>query len=262
MKKTIVAMALCLCLVSCKTSEKILYLQDINVNVPEAIQESSDIIVQPKDMISIVVSSKDPQLAALFNLPKVSYQVGNTTLNQNSSNGVSGYTIDNEGNIDFPVLGTLHVAGLTKKEVARLVKEQLIKADQVKDPVVTVEFMNLHISILGEVKEPGKYLIDRDQINLLEAISMAGDLTIYGKRDGVFIIREENGERVTHWTDLRSKELFNSPIYYLKQNDIIYVQPNKVRAGQSTINENNVKSVSLWISIASFLTTLGVLFFK
>ena len=102
----------------------------------------------------------------------------------------------------------------------------------------------------------------RQTWDALEAISMAGDLSIYGKRDAIFVIREENGERVTHWVDIRSKDLFNSPVYYLKQNDVVYVQPNKVRAGQSTINENSVKSVSLWISIGSFLSSLGVLLFK
>ena len=137
-----------------------------------------------------------------------------------------------------------------------------MEEDLVKDPVVTVEFMNLYFSVLGEVKTPGKYSITKDHISLLEAISMAGDLTIYGKRDAIFVIREENGERVTHWVDIRSKDIFTSPVYYLKQNDVVYVQPNKVRAGQSTINENNVKSVSLWISIGSFLTSLGVLLFK
>ena len=115
---------------------------------------------------------------------------------------------------------------------------------------------------MGEVKTPGKYSISKDYITLLEAISMAGDLTIYGKRDAIFVIREEKGERVTHWVDLRSYDLFKSPVYYLKHNDVVYVQPNKVRAGQSTLNENSVKSVGLWISIGSFLTSLGVLLFK
>lgn len=253
---------LALLLSSCNTSKNILYFQDIAVNRPEAIVGEKDITVQSKDQISIVVSSKDPQLAALFNLTKVQYRVGSDNLQGNSSGEVSGYTLDDNGNIDFPVLGTLHVADMTKSQIATLVKKKLIEENLVKDPVVTVEFMNLYFSVLGEVKSPGKYSISKDQISLLEAISMAGDLTIYGKRDAIFVIREENGERVTHWVDIRSKDIFKSPVYYLKQNDVVYVQPNKVRAGQSTINENNVKSVSLWISIASFLTTLGVLIFK
>ena len=234
---------LCVLLVSCNTSKEIVYFQDIVVNQPEAIIGARDITVQPKDQISIMVSSKDPQLAALFNLTRV-------------------HTLDDKGNIDFPVVGTLHIAGMTKSQIATLVKKRLMEENLVNDPVVTVEFMNLYFSVLGEVKTPGKYAITKDQITLLEAISMAGDLSIYGKRDAIFVIREENGERVTHWVDIRSKDLFNSPVYYLKQNDVVYVQPNKVRAGQSTINENSVKSVSLWISIGSLLSSLGVLLFK
>lgn len=265
MKKLLVSLTLLLTmLASCKTEEKILYFQDIVVNQPEAIQGARDITVQPKDQISIVVSSKDPQLAALFNLvqaqPRLSGGAGASSMA--GSGAVSGYTLDDQGNIDFPVLGTLHIAGMTKSQIAALVKGKLISENLVKDPVVTVEFMNLYFSILGEVKNPGKYNITKDQITLLEAIAMAGDLSITGKRDAIFVIREEEGQRITHWVDLRSKDLFQSPVYYLKQNDVIYVQPNKMRAGQSTINENNVKSVSLWISLASFLTSLGVLIFK
>lgn len=261
-RKQAFCLMLCLSFASCNTSEKIVYFQDVVVNRPEKIQESKDITVLPKDQISIIVSSKDPQLAALFNLTRVQYRAGYTGL-QGSTNGeISGYTLDEQGDIDFPVLGKLHVAGMTKNQIASLVKERLISENLVKDPVVTVEFMNLYFSILGEVKTPGKYNITKDQITLLEAISMAGDLTIYGKRDAIFVIREENGERVTHWVDMRSSDIFRSPVYYLKQNDVIYVQPNKVRAGQSTLNENSVKSVGLWISIGSFLTSLGVLLFK
>ena len=216
-------------LMSCNTSKEILYFQDINVNQPEVISGARDITVQPKDQISILVSSKDPQLAALFNLTRAQARVG-TEGSVSSGGEVSGYTLDDKGNIDFPVLGTLHIAGMTKSQIAALVKQKLIDENLVKDPVVTVEFMNLYFSVLGEVKSPGKYSITKDQITLLEAISMAG--------------------------------VFNSPVYYLKQNDVIYVQPNKVRAGQSTLNENSVKSVSMWITIASFLTSLGVLIFK
>ena len=250
-------------LTSCNTSKEIIYFQDIVVNQPETISGARDITVQPKDRISIMVSSKDPQLAALFNLTRVQYRAGSTDLRTGSNNGeISGYTLDDKGDIDFPIIGTLHIAGMTKSQIAALVKKRQMEEILVYDPVVTVEFMNLYFSVLGEVKTPGKYAITKDQITLLEAISMAGDLSIYGKRDAIFVIREENGERVTHWVDIRSKDLFNSPVYYLKQNDVVYVQPNKVRAGQSTINENSVKSVSLWISIGSFLSSLGVLLFK
>lgn len=261
MKKILLMAMLALALASCNTSKKIVYFQDIQVNRPEAITEARDITVQPKDQISILVSSKDPQLAALFNLPRVQYRIGDNNM-QNTNGDVSGYTLDTEGYIDFPVLGRLYVAGMTKSEIASYIKKRLMDENLINDPVVTVEFMNLYYSILGEVNSPGKYMITKDQITLLEAISMAGDLTIYGKRDAVFVVREEDGQRVTHWVDLRTQDLFHSPVYYLKQNDVIYVQPNKVRAGQSTINENSVKSVSLWISIASFLSSLGVLLFK
>lgn len=195
---------------SCHTSKEILYFQDIAVNQPEAIVGARDITVQPKDQISIMVSSKDPQLAALFNLTRVQYRAGTADLRSSNNNGeISGYTLDDKGNIDFPVIGTLHIAGMTKSQIAALIKKRLMEEDLVKDPVVTVEFMNLYFSVLGEVKTPGKYNITKDQITLLEAISMAGDLTITGKRDAIFVIREENGERVTHWVDLRSKDIFN-----------------------------------------------------
>ena len=113
-----------------------------------------------------------------------------------------------------------------------------------------------------QVTNPGTYTINSDKVTVLEAIAMAKDLTIFGERDHVYVIREENGQRKSYQLDLRSADIFKSPAYYLKQNDVVYVQPNKVRAGQSTINENSVKSVGLWISIASFLTSLGVLLFK
>lgn len=251
-------------LTSCDTSKKILYFQDVVVNRSEVIEASRDITVQPMDQISIIVSSKDPQLAALFNLTRVQYRAGSSDVHSGGNNNgeVSGYTLDDKGAIDFPVLGSLTIDGMTKSQIAALVKKRLMEENLVNDPVVTVEFMNLYFSVMGEVKTPGKYSIIKDQISLLEALSMAGDLTIYGMRNAIFVIREENGQRITHWVDIRSTDFFRSPVYYLKQNDVVYVQPNKVRAGQSTINENNVKSVSLWISIASFISSLGVLLFK
>lgn len=243
---------------SCSTYKKINYLQDAVPDSTLAVTMNEGIPIQPKDMISIVVSSRNPELAMMFNLPTVSYQAGDGTLNPSTQRLVY-YVVDNDGNIDFPILGQINVGGLTRFALAKKIKNLLVDGSYIKDPIVSVQFMNFKISVLGEVNAPGTYTIDNDKITILEALSLARDLTIFGKRDKVFVIREIEGERVIYKIDLRSVELFNSPAYYLKQNDIVYVEPNSVRAGQSTINENNVKSIGLWVSISSFLVTLSTL---
>lgn len=245
---------------ACNTSKKILYLQDVSVNQTDTITNNNAIIrIQPNDMISIVVSSKDAELAVLFNLTRIAYSSGVTELGSANNNQISGYVVDDDGNIDFPVLGSIHVKGLTRRELSVLIKEKLINDNLLKDPVVSVDFLNLSVSVLGEVKSPGKFLLNKDQVSLMEVLSMAGDLTIFGKRDNVLVIREKDGKRTIYSVDLKSADVFSSPAYYLQQNDVVYVQPNNVRAGQSTINENNVKSVSLWVSVASFLTSVTIL---
>ena len=246
-------------LASCKTYEKINYMQDVRVDTPVEVSVNQGIRIQPQDMLSIVVSSKTPELAMIFNLPVVSYQAGSEVVSGAGSQRLLGYVVDNNGEIDFPVLGKIKVAGLTRWEVQEYIKKTIIDAGLMKDLVVTVEFMNFKISVMGEVTSPGTYNIEGDKITLLQALSLAKDLTIFGRRDNVSVIREQDGERIVYQVDLRSASLFDSPAYYLQQNDIVYVEPNKVRAGQSTINENNIKSVSLWVSIGSFLTSLAVL---
>jgi polysaccharide export outer membrane protein len=217
------------------------------------------VLIQPKDIISIIVSSTDPELAASFNLPIASYQAGSemASVSGSSYQKLLGYSVSNDGDIYFPVLGRIHVAGLNRWELSDLIKHRLIDGKFIKDPVVTVEFMNFKVSVMGEVNYPGTYSIDGDKITILQALSLAKDLTIYGRRDNITIIREQNGERHIYKVDLRSSDLFNSPAYYLQQNDIVYVEPNKVRAGQSTINENNFRSVSFWMSLGSFMVTIA-----
>ena len=250
---------LTLAVTSCNTYRKINYLQDVVPDEAERIAINKGILIQPKDMISIVVSSRNPELALMFNLPVISYQAGSESVSGQGSQRLLGYVVDNDGNIDFPVLGLIHAAGLTRWELANEIKSKIVGMNYIKDPVVTVEFMNFKISVMGEVTSPGTYNIEGDKITLLQALSLAKDLTIFGRRDNVSVIREQDGERIVYQVDLRSASLFDSPAYYLQQNDIVYVEPNKVRAGQSTINENNIKSVSLWVSIGSFLTSLAVL---
>ena len=246
---------------SCATP-KIAYFQDIQPGTAEEVSNATEIRVRPEDKISILVNSKDPLLTDLFNLPIISRQIGTTTGTSNSQ-GISGYTVNKEGDIDFPVLGHIHVSGMTREEIAAHIKHELISQDLVKDPVVTVEFMNLTVSVLGEVVHPGRFSIDKDRLTLLDAISMAGDLTVYGKRDNVLVQRDENGKKVLYKVNLNSgHDLYASPVYYLQQNDIVYVEPNSVRARQATVNGNNVRSASFWMSLASLLTTITVLIVK
>lgn len=253
---------------SCNTSKEVVYFQDMEPGATEIRMTSPlEITIRPEDKISIIVNSRDPQLTDLFNLPYVTRQLGVSTRcggsYANNNQGISGYTVDADGNIDFPVLGKIHVAGMKREEIASHIKNELVTKNLVKDPVVTVEFMNLCISVLGEVNNPGRFNIDRDRITILDAISMAGDLTIYGNRYKVMVMRQEGDIQRVYGVNLTSGEhVYTSPVYYLQQNDVVYVEPNDVKARQSTVNGNNIRSTSFWISLASLLTSIGILIFN
>lgn len=257
MKKNLIPclmlLSLAVAAVGCGTSQtykNINYMQDVQRDTVMNMKTSQGILVQPMDMISIVVSHRDPELAAMFNLSNATYQAGSESGNRNTYR-LLGYSVDNQGDIDFPIVGKIHVAGMNRWDVAEKVKTELENRNLLRDAVVTVQFMNFQISVLGEVSHPGTYTIMGDKLSILEALSLAGDLTIYGRRDNIQVTREENGKRHIYVVDLRSTDLYNSPAYYLRQNDVLYVEPNEVRAGQSTINENNFRSVRFWASLGS-----------
>lgn len=243
-------------LTTCSSQKRIVYLQDIKTDVKGEITNNYEINIQRNDLLAIMINSQNPELALPFNMPLVSYQLGTAGVSV-AQQRVLGYLVDIEGYIDFPLLGKIHVEGLTRKQFIEQLKTRLIVEDLIKDPVITVEFMNARISVIGEVNRPGSYALSGERLTLLEAISMAGDLTIYGKRDRVAVIRENGGERTITYHDLRSVDLFASPYYYLQQNDVVYVEPNKAKSGQSGINQNN--SVGVWVSILSLLTSIAVL---
>lgn len=244
---------------ACTSTKDIVYLQDVVPLKQQEIEQKYEAIIHSDDLLAIMVNSRDQELAMPFNMPMVTYQLGSTG-GTNGQQRVLGYLVDTNGYIDFPILGTIQVEGLTRKKLTSLIKEKLIKEDLIKDPIVTVQFLNFKISVMGEVGHPGSFTISGDRITLLEALSMAGDLTIYGNRDRIAVIREKNGLRTVLFHDLRSADVFNSPCYYLQQNDIVYVEPNKAKAGQSRINQNN--SIGVWVSVISLLTTVSVLIFK
>lgn len=246
--------------VSCSAPKEVLYLQDINSLKEEDIDKNYEVIIHKDDLLAILVNSKNPELALPFNMPLVTYQIGSQNPGQQR---LLGYLVDQNGNIDFPILGELHVEGLNRMQLTELIKQKLMSEDLIKDPIVTVQFLNFKVSVMGEVARPGTFDISGDRITLLEALSMAGDLTIYGRRDRVAVIREKDGKRRILYHDLRSSDIFQSPCYYLQQNDIVYVEPNKAKTGQSRINSNN--SVGVWLSAVSVLasiTSLMVTMFK
>lgn len=255
--------ALLILMASCATEKQISYFQDISSDTSssaQAVTLAPEIRLRPEDKISIIVNSKDAELTNLFNLPYTTRILGQTGETASASNqGTSGYIVKGDGTIDFPVLGTIYVAGMTRDEVSAHIKQQLISQNLVNDPVVSVEYINLQFSVMGEVKNPGSYKITRDRVTLLDAISQAGDMTIYGKRDNVLILRPDSiGKLNAYHVDMRSfNNVVNSPAYYIHQNDYIYVEPNKKRANESTVNGNTVQSASFWISIVSLLASLA-----
>lgn len=253
-RKTLFVLVAALFLGSCSSSKTIPYFQDLQAGRTENVVVPKEIKVRPGDEIYIMVNSMDSKLTELFNLiPPQS----------TSGNGRIGYTVDANGEIDFPVLGTIHVAGKTRQEVASFIKSELKGQNLVQDPVVVVDFENLCVSVIGEVANPGQFSIEKDRVTILDAISKAGDLTIYGNREKVVVLREEDGKQVAYTVNLCSAEqMYASPVYYLQQNDVVYVEPNDVRARQSTVNGNAMRTPAFWISLVSFLTTIIVLIAK
>ena len=247
-----------LVLASCKTPRDITYLQDVNVNVPIQTRGDGYIRFLPGDKLSIFVHSRDEKLMELFN---ISGRNGGNNMMMTGSQNYAPYTVDNNGEIDFPVLGNIKIQGLTRDEVGKLIKNELIKNSLCKDPVVTVGFYNMNFSVLGNAGT-GVKRIDKDRITLLEAIAM-GDLNIDGLRKNILVMRQEGEQQVPYRVDLTSAEsVYNSPVYYIRQNDVIYVEPNDKFKRNSTVMGNSAFQPTFWMSLASFLTTMALFFIK
>lgn len=244
-------------LCGCKTPSHIVYLEDIQPNVTMALQEAKDITLKPGDRLSIVVYSRDRELVQMFNLDN-SFSSGGSGSIRNSA-----YTVDRDGKIDMPVLGLISVEGLTRMEVADLVKFRLLSGKLVRDPTVTVEYADMGYYVMGEVGSPGRIEITRDRITLLEALSLAGDLTIQGRRDNILVLRTENGRQTPYRVDItQTGNLYASPVYYLQQNDLVYVEPNQMRVNQSQLNANTLRTPGFWFGATSFVLSLILLLVK
>lgn len=270
----IIAAVFVILLTGCSTPKDITYFQDINSDAVYQVMAAKEIKIKPGDKLSIIVNASDPRVSNMFNLPITSRRVGDGDrgtgakgvrdyISNNGTDGISYYTVNPNGDIDFPELGKLHIAGMTRYETAAFIKGEIEGRELAKNPVVTVEYLNTGFSVIGDVREPGRFDINTDQLTLLQAIALAGDLTLQGKRDNVKVMRQEADGLHTYVVDLTDfSKLSQSPAFYVQQNDIIYVEPNDMRKRSATVNGNTALSASFWVSVASLLTTVAVLIFK
>lgn len=241
---------------SCGTRKQIVYLQDMDETIDYPVAQKYEMKIQRDDKLQIIVSSKDPELSVAFNLPGVGgYSVasdGTIDVDKSTNSQKQGYIVDVNGNIDFPILGKLHVEGLTRSQLTKMIKDELEKRELLKNPLVQVDILNFSFSVLGEVNRVGRYSLDGDRITILEAIAMAGDLkTGTANTERVAVIREiDNHRRIMH-VDIRSKDIFLSPAYYLQQNDIVYVEPNGRKA-----EEQDERRLRYWTYGISSVTTI------
>lgn len=256
-KKLILPVAAMLCLASCRsTKEEIAYIHDAPRDTAMAIHGEFSKGIQANDLLSIYVESEEPSSTIQFNQEtnKIALSPNGAVLNPNTNN-VSGYLVNNEGDIIFPVLGRIHVEGLTHNQLQTLIEGRLKDEGHIKDPRVTVKLMNFKVCVLGDVSKPGELLVTGERLTIFEALSMVGDLTLWGQRYNVTVVREENGQRVIGEIDLSSKEVFNSPFYYLHQNDVVYVEPNMRRKKQAQRDPQTLTYISSAVSILSVLSS-------
>lgn len=235
---------------SCASRKEVVYYQNIDSMSFKEKTASYEIKIQPDDLLSIIVSAEDPEIAIPFNLTTVSMP---STANLNAATGVATmqtYLVDADGTIDFPVLGKIKVGGLTRSQVLQLFQDKIGK--YIKNPIINIRNTNFKISVQGEVNNPGTYPVSSDRVTLIEALSMAKDLTIYGKRNNILIIRDIDGLKSYNRVDITKADFINSPFYYLAQNDVVYVEPNKSRVNAAAVGPNT----GVIISVTSILITL------
>lgn len=252
----IVFAVLCMTLGSCGSSKQIAYFQNADSLSYAASKGLFDAKIMPKDLLTITVSTTDPKAATPFNL-SVTNTLNATGYLSTGAGSLQTYLVDNDGFINFPVVGQLKVGGMTKRQCENYIRDKILPyMSKTENPIVTVKMASFKVTVAGEVKAPGVFNVDQEKISVIEALARAGDLTIYGKRGNVLLIREDaTGEKSVHRLNLNDANLINSPYYYLQQNDYLYVEPNSVQAKNSAIGS----STTIWISVVSILTSVASL---
>lgn len=253
-RKGMVWVAVLVLLSSCFTPKKVLYLQDLTQGMQQELNEDYETKIKKDDLLQILILTQNADAAKPFNLSALVQDVSTTS---GSGSDQYSYLVDINGCIDLPILGRMSVEGKTTQEVKAIIIQKLQEKNWIKDPLVTVRIQNFKVLMLGEVKSPGAIEVKGERITLLDAISQAGDLTLQGRRDRVAVIREENGKRTVNYLDLKSKAIFDSPYFYLKQNDVVYVEPNDSKTVQ--YRSGQMGNVTPWISLVSSILSLVTL---
>lgn len=248
-----------LLLASCSAQKRAWYIQDAQPFTPEQIAQNGQIRIKPLDRITVVVNSKNPELAVPFNAWTSYNSVTGIPTQSTNAQSLQIRTVDENGMLDMPEIGAIEAAGKTRGELSRAIADRIVEAGYINDPSVNVEFADMKIAIIGEVARPGYYDLTRDKISIFDALAMAGDITVFGVRKEVTVTREADGVRTVDVIDLTSREAFDSPAFYLQQNDVVYVKPNKYKAQTGEISQNRNFYLSLAataISVATLIVTL------
>lgn len=248
--KKVIPLFIVLFLFSCASRNDVVYYQNIAAVEKAELAANYEIKIQPDDLLSIIVSAEDDEIAAPFNLKTVSVQSSQKLDLSVGQQMLQLYLVNSKGFIEFPVLGSIKVGGLSRAEVLKILRDKI--AVYIKNPIINLRVTNFKVSVQGEVVVPGVYPVNSERITLIEALTMAKDLTIYGRRDNILIIREIDGVKTYNRVDITQADFINSPFYYLAQNDVIYVEPNKTKINNSKIGADT----SLIISAVSILITL------
>ena len=249
---------------SCVSQKKMIYLQgaDYLQDNPQQIKENFELKIQSDDQLAISISSKDRELIEPFNNNPLIGSGSGMNSQYNSQAGVSYFQVDKDGNIEFPIFGTLKASGLTRTELAKVLENRLISQNYIKDPLVSIKIMSFKVTVLGEVKAPGVQNVTGERLTLLEALGMAGDLLPSARRENIMVIREEDGKRKSYMVDLTSSyDVLNSPCYYLQQNDVVYVEPNSAirvkGSGTMSTVTSTVGMISMLASLVSIIIALS-----
>lgn len=257
-KRKILLISVCITLfaISCVDTKKATYFNGLQDSVIKSTVENLEPVIQKNDLLSISVSSLNPEATAIFNSPNV--VVTQTITSTGSASQASGYLVDQEGNIQFPVIGSIKAAGMSKKDLKEKIAKSLLEKKLLVDPSVSIRYLNFKVTVLGEVSRATVINVPNEKITLLEALGLAGDLTIYAKRDNVMVIREESTNKVIKRINLNSSEIFTSPYYYLRSNDIVYVEPNKSKISSTGRGQQILpvifSSLSLAVSLIYLIT--------